>query len=291
MAGISYEQFQRGPFIGDIVETAENSFYFGTHPLNVFAGGKIDGAARDGGNTVTDVLRPGLLLGQIYSTGKLIQWSPTATDGSQFIFGILDNPGVKMQAGGSNQDRFRGTIMVRGLIRPDRLLIGGNASYGISGNANEYYIRAMLKDAGFMVQEDVTGTGLLGFGTPFGGGFRMLQAKTADYTVKAYESGTLFTTRGAGGTVIFTLPTTPTKGLYYGFYSAADQTMTVTAGTVDTIVGINDLTADSVGFATANLKIGGMIEVFGDGTGWLTRVSAGQTSDGTTSGQLVTVAS
>ena len=290
MSGISYEQFQRGPFIGDLVETAENAFYFGTHPLNVFAGGRIDGAARDSGNTITDVLRAGLLLGQVYSTGKLKEWSPTATDGSQFIFGILDNPGVKMQAGGSNQDRFRGNIMVRGMVRPDRLLIGGNASFGISGNAYEYLIRQQLQLAGFLVQEDVTATGLVSWGTPFGGGFRMIQAKTADYTVKAYESGTLFTTRGASGTVVFTLPTTPTRGLYFGFYNAADQTMTVAAGTADTLVAINDLTADSIGFATASSKIGGMIEVYGDGTGWLTRVSPGQTSDGTTSGQLVTVA-
>jgi hypothetical protein len=290
MSSLSYEQFQRGPFIGNLVETSENSFYFGTHPLNVYVGGRVDGATRDSGNTVTDVIRPGLLLGMVASTGKLKQWSATATDGSQFIFGILDNPGVKMQAGGADQDRFRGTIMIRGLIRPDRLLIGGNASYGISGNAYEYMIRKQLNDLGFMVQEDSAITGLLGYGTQFGGGFRLMQAKTADYTVKAWESGTLFTTRGAAGAVNFTLPATPSQGLYYGFYSAANQNLKVTAGTADTMVAINDLAADSVSFETASLKIGGMIEVYGDGTGWLTRVSPGQTSDGTASGQIVTVA-
>lgn len=126
-------------------------------------------------------------------------------------------------------------------------------------------------------------------GNPFGG-WRDVVAKVADYTVLAADNNVLFTTRGAAGTVIFTTPTTAYKGLRYGFYSAADQTMTVTAGTADTMVAINDLAADSVGFATATLKIGGMIEVFGDGTGWLTRISPGQTSDGTTSGQLTTVA-
>lgn len=290
MSGISYEQFQRGPFIGTLAETSENSFYFGTHPLNVYVGGRIDGATRDNGNTVTDVIRPGLLLGMVFSSGKLKQWDPTATDGSQYIFGILDNPGLKMQANGANQDRFRGTIMVRGYVRPERLLIGGNASYGIAGNAWEYLIRRQLMDTGFLIQEDAANTGLLGYGTPFGGGFRMVQAKTADYTVKAYESGTLFTTRGASGTVNFTLPATPTRGLYFGFYNAANQNMKVTAGTADTMVAINDLAADSVSFETASLKIGGMFEVYGDGTGWLTRVSVGQTSDGTASGQIVTVA-
>lgn len=290
MSGISYEQFQRGPFIGTLAETSENSFYFGTHPLNVYVGGRVDGATRDNGNTVTDVIRPGMLLGMVFSSGKLKHWDPTATDGSQFIFGILDNPGLKMQANGANQDRFRGTIMVRGYVRPERLLISGNASYGISGNAWEYLIRKQLMDTGFLIQEDAGLTNLLGYGTPFGGSFRMVQPKTADYTVKVYESGTLFTTRGASGAVEFTLPATPSRGLHYGFYCAANQNLKVTAGTADTMVAVNDLTADSVAFDTASLKIGGMIEVFGDGTGWLTRMSLAQASDGTASGQLVTVA-
>jgi len=288
--GLSYEQAFRGPHIGTASETSENTFYWYQHPLNVFAGGNFDGAARDSGNTTTDILRPGLLLGRVFSTGKLKEWDPTDTDGTQFIYGILDNPGMKMQANGSDKDRFRGNVMVRGQVNPARLLVPGQASYGITGVTTEYLIRQQLQMAGFLLSEDPGSSGLLGFGTPFSAGYRMIQAKTADYTVKAYESGTLFTTRGAGGAVIFTLPTAATAGLWFGFYNVANQNMTVTAGTADTMVVINDATADSISFQTANLKIGGMFEVFSDGTGWLTRVSVGQTSDGTTSGQLVTVA-
>lgn len=265
----SYELFQSGPQINTVVETAENTFYFYQHPLNVFQGALLDGAARDGGNTTTDVLRPGLLLGKVYSTGKLKEWSPTATDGSQYIFGILDNPGVKMQANGANKDRFRGTIMVRGQVNPTRLLIGGNASYGISGNANEYLIRAQLDKLGFLLQEDAGASSLLGTADfrPFG--CVNIVAKTADYTVSAYESGTMFTTRGAAGNVNFTLPATASKGLWYVFYNVADHDLKVTSGTADTVVTFNDAAADSVAYSTMNEQIGGAFLVVGDGTGWL----------------------
>lgn len=290
MSHVSFEGAFRGPFIGDLAETVENSFYFGPHPLNVFSGAPIDASAADSGNTPsTDILRPGLILGKIFSSGKVKQWDPTATDGTQYLFGILDNPGQKMNVNGAGVERLRGNIMIRGFVRPDRLLIAGNSSFGISGNAWEYMLRQQLALAGFMVQEDHSATGLLGWGTSFGGAFRHIAPKTADYTVREFESGTLFTNRGASGAVNFTLPATPKRGLHYGFYGVVDQNLKVTSGTADTLVVINDATADSISFETASLKIGGMFEVFGDGTGWLTRVSAGQTSNGTTSGQLVTI--
>lgn len=289
MSSINYELFQLGPQVGTPVETVENAFYWYHHPLNVFTGGTLVSTAADSGNTVTDILRPGLLLGRVYSSGKYKEWNPTGTDGSQYIAAILDNPGVKMNANSVAKDRFRGTLMVRGQVNPARLLVPGQASYGITGIATEFLIRSQLHQAGFLLLED-PGTGSMLSSARFFHGYTTVIAKTADYTVSAYESGTLFTTRGASGTVIFTLPATAYKGLHYSFYNAADQTMTVTAGTADTMVAINDLTADSVGFATASSKIGGMITVIGDGTGWLTVINPGQTSDGTTSGQLVTVA-
>jgi hypothetical protein len=267
--GFSYEQAFRGPHVGTALETSENTFYWYQHPLNIFSGGTFDGAARDSGNAVTDVLRPGLLLGRVYSTGKLKEWSPTATDGSQFIFGILDNPGMKMQANGTNQDRFRGNVMVRGQVNPARLLVPGQASFGITGTTYEYLIRQQLNMAGFILSEDPASSGLMGYGTSFLWNFRSIQAKTADYTVKAYESGTLFTTRGAAGAVNFTLPTTASLGLYYGFYNVADQSMLVASGTADKVVAFNDQTADSVAFSTSSEKIGGSFVVVADGTGWL----------------------
>lgn len=275
----SYDGFQLGPFIGTPSETVENTFYWDNPQRQTYVGAIIDGATRDNGNSTTDVLRAGLLLGQVYSTGKLKQWNPAATDGTQFIYGILDNPGVKMQMQGTNKDRWRGTVMVRGHVRPSRLLIPGNANFSIIGDASEYIIRAQLAQAGFLVYEEPGQTGLVGVASAANllGGWRHIQAKTGDYTLNAYETGTLFTTRGAGAAVTFTLPNAVTAGLRFGFYNAANQNMAVAvAGSNDTLVALNDLTADSLTFSTANAKIGCMVEVMSDGTGWLTRVSGPQ---------------
>lgn len=95
-------------------------------------------------------------------------------------------------------------------------------------------------------------------------------AKTTNYSVLAADGGSLITTRGAGGTVNFTLPDTSTiyPGWRVEFFNAADQTMTVTAATADTITTFNDLQADSVSFGTGGEKIGGSFILTWDGTGW-----------------------
>jgi hypothetical protein len=79
----------------------------------------------------------------------------------------------------------------------------------------------------------------------------------------------LFTNEGASNAVNFTLPATAKKGLRYGFYVVADQNVTVTAGTADTMVVLNDAAADSVALQTSSEKIGGFFEVMGTGTKWL----------------------
>jgi hypothetical protein len=109
---------------------------------------------------------------------------------------------------------------------------------------------------------------------------RLVIAKTADYTLTADDGGTIFTTRGAGGNVNFTLPATTglSSGWNAEFFSVAAGTMTVTAGTADTMVAFNDATADSVAFSTASEIIGNGIRVVWDGTGWLTFVALGAES-------------
>jgi uncharacterized protein YqgC (DUF456 family) len=107
-----------------------------------------------------------------------------------------------------------------------------------------------------------------------------VSAKTADYTVTGAEPcGTVFTTRGAAGAVIFTLPAAAARfaGLHYRFKNLVDQNMTVT-GTVDTMITFNDTAADSVAASTAGQKIGAEIEAFCDGTSWcVSGVSVGHT--------------
>jgi len=57
--------------------------------LALFQSAVISGTARDDGNTPTTVLRPGLILGIITSSGEYAEWDPDATDGTQNIAGVL----------------------------------------------------------------------------------------------------------------------------------------------------------------------------------------------------------
>lgn len=106
-------------------------------------------------------------------------------------------------------------------------------------------------------------------------------AKTADYTILGTEgTGTVFTTRGAAGAVIFTLPAPSLllKGTRYRFKNVVDQNMSVKTATADTLITFNDLTADSLDASTVGQKIGAEIEAFCDGTSWFASgVSVGHT--------------
>ncbi len=92
--------------------------------------------------------------------------------------------------------------------------------------------------------------------------------KSADYTVKVSESGTLFTTSGATGGVEFTLPSAATgDGCIFWFVNAVDGDLGIT-GTATEFVAYNDAAADGVSFETAAEQIGCGFEIFGDGTSW-----------------------
>jgi len=245
------------PGVQSTLETIENQFWWGRYEDQFWTPAVIDKATRDTGNTgYTDVLRPGLILGKKTSTGKLLQWDPTAVDGTQFACAILD---ISLRV--TSGDRWY-SVLVVGRLKSDRLLIPGNVDFGISGNANELLLRSQLSPR--FLFSDSLNLGESGF-CPF----RIIVAKTADYTVTAADNGTLFTNRGAVAAVNFTLPVTPTKGLVYYFYAAANQALTVTAGTADTLVAFNDIAADSIAFSTAGEIVGGSVMIVGDGTGWL----------------------
>ena len=100
--------------------------------------------------------------------------------------------------------------------------------------------------------------------------------KAASYTVTYQETGTIFVTTGATAAVSFTLPAISTGPWEFKFINGADQNLTVVAGTADTMVAYNDLTADSLAFSTSSKKIGGQINVYCDGT---TLFGAAEVSD------------
>lgn len=250
------------PGINTLREAVDATIFWNRFELQVCVPGLISGAARDSGNDTTTVLRAGLVLGQITSSSKLTQWSTTATDGSQNVYGILAHD-INTQMLGADQDRYVGWVLVSGYVKAGRTLIGGQSSEGISGVATEHILRAQC--AGRITFDDsfVTYGGAVGLGS-----FRDIVAKTANYTVTEADNHTLFTNKGDADAINFTLPTTAEKGLHYGFFAVANFSLTVTAGTADTMVVFNDAAADSVAYGTANEIIGGFFEVLGDGALW-----------------------
>jgi hypothetical protein len=252
------------PGIQAALETVENVFWWGRFENNIYMPWVIDGATRDTGNTgYTDVLRPGLLLGEITATQKLTDWDHTALDGSQNIVGVLSYA-QKMQRLGSNADRWLGWILVGGNVKGDKLIVPGQTNFGISGETEEHIARAQMHPR-FTFSDRLRGN-------TFGGWANVMDyGADADdaYTVLESDNNTLFTNRSDSDAINFTLPTVAKKGLRYGFYAIADFAITVTAGTADTMVIFNDAAADSVALSTAGDIVGGMFEVIGDGTSWL----------------------
>jgi hypothetical protein len=109
-------------------------------------------------------------------------------------------------------------------------------------------------------------------------GSENIVAKTADYTVLGSDMGTFFTTRGAGASVTFTLPSASTvvPGSWCKFFnaSATDVPMGVTA---NAMVVCNNAAATLVTYETPAEKIGGTFVCVSDGTAWLTWAILGNT--------------
>lgn len=100
-------------------------------------------------------------------------------------------------------------------------------------------------------------------------------AKTANYTIATGTdpSGTVFTNRGAAGTITFTLPapSAALAGVVYDFVTVAAQIMTVATLTADTLIADNDATADSL---STTARIGVSLRVMCDGTSWIATLTA-----------------
>ena len=230
-------------------ETYENEFRWGSQYQGVFANALIDGNSVDSGNTPTFELRPGLLLGQVISTGKYKQYSPTATDGSEVAAAILIE-GLRMQDfSGVAVDRFY-AVLVGGPVQ-------GSKVFGLDLMARQQMDKFIFDDI---------------FSIPGNHWFswKRFQSKTTSYTVVANDNYSLFDNVGAGGAVTFTLPAIA-NGYLFGFRVQADQTITVASNEGDNMIVLNDASADSVAFSTGSQKIGGMVVVYTnpDATKWI----------------------
>lgn len=263
------------PGIREAVETFENVLYAGRYELQLWDSGILLSSETDSGNTdYTDVLRAGLPVGLVRSganDGKFRVWDLANTDGSQYLHGFLGHNVSTDHLVGGSQDRLV-QVLVGGNLIADNIIVPGETDKGIAGNALEYEIRAQVGSRfNFWGQDDANGSYY--WHKVMQSGWRTVLAKTADYTVLDSDHDVLFTNRGDADAINFTLPATAKRGLRFGFMVVADQNVTLTAGTADTLVVFNDAAADSVALSTVSEKIGGMFEVIGDGTGWLVRPS------------------
>jgi hypothetical protein len=103
-------------------------------------------------------------------------------------------------------------------------------------------------------------------------------AVAASRAVLPSECGEIFTTRGAGAAVTFTLPAVANVWVGWNakFVNVAGQNMIV-AGPAGTLVTFNNAAATSVAFQTAGNLIGGSFEIIFDGTSYLVRPSGANT--------------
>jgi hypothetical protein len=240
------------PGASDLFLTAEREFRWGTYNLGglQFLPIVIVSTAVDTG-TPTTTLRKGLCMGKITSSGKYKEYSPTATDGSEIPIGFLLADVNMLDASATAVDRIS-VLLVAGPVLAAQVLPT------ITQNMRKHLHPRFLFD------DDLPGNKMP---------WRQMVAQTADYTVIAgTDNGKVFTTLGAAGTVIFTLPAIGASiiGERYKFINEVGQTMTITAP-ANKLVIFNNLTATSGTFSTAGNLIGAICEVYAniDGTKWI----------------------
>jgi hypothetical protein len=217
--------------------------------LCLFKSAVISSAARDAGSTPTTVLRPGLLLGKVTSSGEFEEWDADASDGTQNIAGINRTDITVLDQYGTAVDRVPPSVYQRGVFMASQLLIQGSA---LVGHADEFLARRQLWNAGCVLDDDM-------FGYLAGGGSRVaLVTGTADTLTAAENGTTLFYNNVAA--VAVTLPAIQ-PGLEYEIVRTADEELVVSSGEGDNIIMGNDLSADSVTFTTAGEQIGARVKV------------------------------
>lgn len=228
------------PGITTARETYENEFRWGSQYQGIIAGALISGAARDSGNNPTYELRPGLLLGQIYSTGLYTNYSPTATDGSEVASAILMEGFRVKDFDDNNKSIFYG-VLVGGPVQASKVL-------NLDLLARQQMDKFIFDDIG-LIQGN--------HWFPW----KRFQSKTTAYSVVASDNLTLFDNVGAGGAVTFTLPSIQV-GYFFGFRVQADQSVTIASLEGSNIIALNNASASSVAFSTSSQKIGGMVYIY-----------------------------
>lgn len=134
-------------------------------------------------------------------------------------------------------------------------------------NGVKYEIEADSTLGQLLIKKSGTKAAAFGAG---GATHRVVEAKTASYTVVAADGGKLFTTTGASGAITFTLPAIAgiSAGWFAEFYNTVNQNMVITAP-AGLLVGTHNATATTATFSTASELIGAGARVTFDGAKYL----------------------
>lgn len=233
-------------------ETYEAEFRWGSQFQGVFANALIDGNTIDSGNSPTFELRPGLLLGQVISTGKYKNYSPTATDGSEVASAVLIEALRMQDFNGTAVDRFY-AVLVGGPVQGAKIL-----------NLDLMARQQMDK----FIFDDI-------FAIPGNHWFpwKRFQTKTADYSIVANDNYTMFDNVGASGTVVLTLPAIA-NGYFFGLRAQVAQVFRFTSNEGGNVVGTS-----ATNTSVSVTAIGGVIYIYSNpaGTKWIVEQHGTQT--------------
>jgi hypothetical protein len=208
----------------------------------------MSSTAVDAGNTPTTLLRKGMLLGKITSTGELKEWNPDGSDGSENLHSVLQVEQYMVDGTGTAVDRF-GPVVLVAPLKASALLIQGSA---LVGSTDEYLARMRLYEQGCVLDDDPQGWQA--------GVNRRYSTKITDYVVLGADNGTIFLATTANAT--FTLPAIK-PGLVFDFVRCSGHNLVVASAEGDNVIVGNDLTADSITFSTASNLIGARVRVTG----------------------------
>lgn len=136
----TFQGYQLTPGMHDERFTQEATLLWGREKHAEYVGVVLDKDTVDSANTPTTQLRTGLALGIITATGQWTHWNPYATDGSNFLAGFLLDEIDLSYIGGVTKERLHAAI-VKGNIKADQVVIGGEASRGIAGTDYEFLLR------------------------------------------------------------------------------------------------------------------------------------------------------
>lgn len=206
----------------------------------------LNSGIADAANTPTTVVRKGLLLGRITSTGQYKEWDGTLTDGRQDLRGVLGNEFVAVDQFGTARGGHA-PMIVKAPLKASSLRILGAA---MVGHTQEYLARVALYRMGCRLDDDPQGflSGLV----------PRYITKATNYTVVAADQGTVFVQKTADAT--FTLPAIK-PGLHFRFIQSADFEMKIASAAGDDVVVGGDKLADGITFTTDGQQIGAQVDV------------------------------